>query len=515
MDNVDTLARSLLPDNAPGGAIGVILDGGVRHAQGYGLANLEGGTAFTPHSVFRACSISKQFVCLMILQLVREGKLSLAHHPARYVPGLTGFDRALTLHHLCQNRSGLRDYWCAAMLTGARAESRFSLDEGRALIQSLQEPMFNPGTQYSYSNGNWRILEWIIEAVTGTTLPALLRARVFDPLGMNDTGWGADTGAALPGDTRGYRRVGSHWKPEVTRACWSGDAALLTTLDDYLKWEAAMLLPDSSGLPCADQLALPLLHPDGAPGTYAFGINAWQQGGREMHWHSGALRGWRMVQLRFPQDRAAIVVMINRTENPMPIALKVAECIGLRTTWDEVIAVPAPVRRPLTGAYYSAKLDLLAEVHDAGGNTSLDLGGESVPLLWTGPASLANASGFYRLHVTGDDIHLQARQFGWQDDFQRVADGDDTGKLAGVRFRGEMLDSTMSFSGDGRCLTIHGPAGDSDEYAVRPLARGFLAFDCLRALDELPPGRFTIRLLDGGDIEVGCFMARGLRFQSI
>ena len=138
-------------------------------------------------------------------------------------------------------------------------------------------------------------------------------------------------------------------------------------------------------------------HPDGAPGTYAFGINAWQRGGREMHWHSGALRGWRMVQLRFPQDRAAIVVMINRTENPTLIALKVADCLGLRTTWDEVTAVPAPVRSPLSGAYYSAKLDLLAEVHDAGGNISMDLGGESVPLLWTGATSLANAAGFYRL----------------------------------------------------------------------------------------------------------------------
>jgi D-aminopeptidase len=516
MDAIDQLARTHFPAEAPGGAIGVILDGEIRHARGYGRANLDAALPFTGQSVFRACSVSKQFVCLMVRQLEREGRLTLDDHPAKYLSGLAGFDPALTVRHLCQNRSGLRDYWCVAMLAGAGAESRFSLEDGRHLIHVLKRPMFAPGAQYSYCNGNWRILEWIIESVTARSLPALLQERVFSPLAMHHTGWGADTGATLPGDSRGYRRVGPNWETEVTRACWSGDAALITTLDDFLKWEMAMLGPDLTALPCADTLGEAMPHPDGATGLYAFGINAWRKDDRWMHWHSGALRGWRMVHMRFPQDRATIVVMINRTENPLPIALKVAECIGISTTWDAVTAVAPAVATAadkLSGTYYSARLDLLAEVHAAGGQVSLDLGGETVPLLWTGPDTLANSSGFYRLQWRRDALRIHARQFGWRDDFVRMAAGDEARRLAGGCFHSSLLGSTLTFAGDGSTLTISGAAGESEPYAVRPLARGFLAFDCLRALDELPPGRFTIRLLDNGDITVGCFMARGLAFR--
>ena len=70
----------------------------------------------------------------------------------------------------------------------------------------------------------------------------------------------------------------------------------------------------------------------------------------------------------------------------------------------------------------------------------------------------------------------------------------------------------LAFAADGTSVCVQGSAGESDEYAVRPLAEGFLAFDCLRALDELPPGRFSVRLLPDDQLEVGCFLARGLRF---
>ncbi len=512
MDDIDSLAHDYFAADAPGGAIGLIRDGELRYAKGFGLANLAQQSAFTPSTVFRACSISKQFVCLLVLQLVDEGKLSLDAHPSAYLPEMKSFSPDLTLRHLCQNRSGLRDYWCAAMLTGARAESHYSLEDGRALIQRLSAPMFAPGEQYSYSNGNWRILEWIIEAVTARSLPALLAERIFEPLGMRDSGWGVDTGDVLPGDARGYRRIGSGWKAEITHACWSGDAALLTTLDDFMKWEAAMLRTDGSALRCADQLGKAMPHPDGSNGSYAFGINAWSDGTRWMLWHSGALRGWRMVQMRFPQDRAAIVVMINRTENPMPIALKVAECAGIQTTWDDIVAQPAPNGASMAGIYFSEKLGLLVEVHAAAGNLTLDLGSDSVPILWTGAHTLANASGFYRLERRGDALHIHARQFGWQDTFHRLPPGDASTRVAGRRYRSPLLDATLVFAADGASVRIHGPAGESDEYAVRPLAEGFLAFDCLRALDELPPGRFTLRLLTDEQIEVSCFLARGLRF---
>jgi D-aminopeptidase len=524
MKRLDALCHSLFPANAPGVAIGVLAGNTVRYAMGFGLANLESKIPFTPKTQFRACSICKQFVCLLVRQLEREGKIDLDSHLSRYVPSLTAFPATLRVRHLCQNRSGLQDYWATAMLSGTTAESRFTLDDGGTLIRTLTEPMFAPGTQYRYSNGNWRILEWIIEAVTKRTLPDLLAERVFTRLGMRDSGWGSDTGAALAGNPRGYRHLaanGIQWEEEITRACWSGDAALTTTLDDHLRWEAAMPAPATIALPCADTLGDAMPHSNGEPGYYAFGINAWQQGGgserggRWMHWHSGALRGWRMVQMRFPRERTAIVVMMNRTENPLPYALKIAECIGVKTTWDVVAGQPAPPAHDLNGTYFSTALGLLAEIRGEEDMLTLDLGSESVPLHWTGKHTLANASGFYRLERLGSHLDIRARQFGWREPFLRLPFRDDRTQLAGKQFRCAALRSVIVFSGDGTTLQIHGPGGESDVYPVRALAEGFVAFDCDRALDELPPGRFTIRIGDAQQrIEVGCFLASGFVFEA-
>ena len=378
---LDTLLESAFPADAPGAAIGVVIDGEIRYVKGFGLANLNTRVRFTADTQFRACSVSKQFVCLLVRQLEREGLLALDAHPSKYVPALAKFPESLTVRHLCQNRSGLHDYWCVAMLTGTKLDSRFTLEEGADLIQRLHAPMFPPGAQFSYNNGNWRILEWIIEAVTSRTLPDLLAERVFRPLGMSHTGWGSDTSLELPGNPRGYRRVDNGWEEEVTRTCWSGDAALTTTMNDYLRWELAMLKADTTLLSCADMLAEAMPHPDGERGSYAFGMNAWQQGNRWMHWHSGALRGWRMVQMRFPQDGVAIVVMLNRTENPMPIAMKITECVGVKTTWDEVVAIPSAPDSKIAGVYYAAELDLLVEARDEAGEVSISLGGDYMPLL--------------------------------------------------------------------------------------------------------------------------------------
>ncbi|MBL8525239.1 MAG: serine hydrolase [Betaproteobacteria bacterium] len=502
------------PDE-PGAAIGILAPGGFRYAKGVGLANLEQGIVFSPQTTFRACSITKQFVCLLVRQLEQEGEINLDAHPSRYVPALTAFPATLTVRHLCQNRSGLLDYWCAAMLTGAKAESRFTLEQGAALIQSLNQPMFEPGAQYSYNNGNWRILEWILESVTGKNLSELLSERIFVPLGMSHSYLGSDTSIALPGGSKGYWQPGG-WHQEITRACWSGDAALVTTLDDLLLWEAAMLKPNTGTLPCSDGLDQALPNPDGSPGCYAFGINVWQQDGRWMQWHGGALRGWRMTHFRFPQDGVAIVVMMNRTGNPTPHALALAEELGIKPTWDALVENSPDPHPAVGGVFHCSRLGLVAEVSSMDDEVMLELGGEAVALLWIGPTMLASANGFFRVEVIGNALRIHARHFGWKEDFELVEFRDDRARLSTRKFHNDALKSTISFSQDGNELSITGPLGTSDTYSLRPLAKNLVAFDCKRALDELPPGRFTMRLSDDArQLELSCFLARKIRFDTI
>lgn len=508
------------PADAPGAAIG-ILRGGESLAFGMGLARLAEPAAsampFGPDTAFRACSLTKQFLALLLLQLEGEGRLALHDHPGRHLPALAGFHPTLSLRELAQNRSGLVDYWCAAMLTGARPESPFSLADGLQLITSLPRQMFLPGQGTRYNNGNWRILQWVVEAVSGKSLDVLLRERIFAPLGMTHSFLGEDTAADLPGGTTGYRRVGGQWEREITRIVWSGDAALVTTLNDLLKWEAALLRNDPLLGPVT-RLAETRPHAahGGALGAaaYGFGLNAWSQGGRRMHWHSGALRGFRMVHLRFPDDAAAVVVMLNRTANPMPIALAIAELLGLPPAWPRpqpadasVIGLPDP-----TGNWVSEELDLVAEFSESEGHCHVNLGMDRQKLIRTDVDCLKSTDGFTEIVQRESDLLVTSRLMGFRGEFRRLAANPARDALSSREYWCPELGSRLNLSADGQSVSFSGPHGESEKYALRPLGEGWLAFDCVRALDEAPPGRFHLRPAGHESLLVSCLLAQGFRF---
>lgn len=506
------------PDGAPGAALGIIQHGR-SYAGAAGMASRSPAIAFTPQTRFRACSITKQFVALLLLQVAAEGRLSLDDSPGRYVSALAGYDPTLQLWHLAQNRSGLPDYWCAAMLTGAEPETPFSLAAGRDLILRLQISMFPPGSGTRYSNGNFRILQWVLGAVTGESLATLLQTRIFSPLGMRDTSLGEDTAQPLADGTRGYRQVGPDWEEEITRIVWSGDAGLVTTMADLLRWEAALLGAGPVRLPQAERLAEARLRPDGSRASYAHGVNSWRVGDRSMQWHSGALRGYRMMHLRFPEDATAVVVFLNRTENPMPHALAFARELGLDPAWD--VPTPtlwqnpdAPIDPPWpVGAYHCPALDLVAELAGVATAPTLNLGMDAQPLVRVDAQTLLSADGFTRLELDREGVQIESRSLGFRRRFARLPDRDSRSLLAGRRFRNSILDSVVEFSRDGTALSFAGPHGRSRSYALRSLGGGLLAFDCPRALDEPPPGRFHLRL-DGDALQLACLLAGGpaLRF---
>lgn len=505
------------PPQAPGIGVGLV-DGPESVSFGLGQAHLDPpGAPFTASTHFRACSLTKQFVALLLLQMEEEGRLRLDDPPGRHVPAYSSFDPALTLLDLAQNRSGLVDYWCAAMLTGARPESRFTLDDGQRLLASLPRQMFAPGAFTRYNNGNWRILQQVIESVSRQPLGELLRQRIFEPLGMHDSGLGEDTEAPLKGGTRGYREIGGRWEREITRIEWSGDAALVTHLDDLLKWEAA-LLQGNPRLGPTHRLADARAHAsgalEGAPAPYAFGLNVSCHAGRRMHWHGGALRGFRMVHLRFPDDGAAVVVMLNRTADPLPVALDLAARLGWSAAWPSpeaadasVIGLPDPA-----GAYACEALDLVAEFSEHEGICHLSLGMGRQRLVRTDVDRLATIDGFteVRQHATG--LSILSRHLGCAGHFLRLGPPGAAALPAGRRYHCAELRSHLQASADGRSVHFEGPLGQSESYGLRALGDGWLAFDCLRALDEAPPGRFHLRTDESGGLHLSCLLAQGFRF---
>lgn len=128
-------------------------------------------------------SVSKAFVAATVMQLVDEGLVSLDDRAADYldypfVPAeATVFD---LLHH----SSGIPDYLSEDWHTVVRscpAREPLPYDYVDA------EPLFEPGTEWSYSNTNYLLLGELIESVTGNPVQVEMRSRILDPLGLSDT----------------------------------------------------------------------------------------------------------------------------------------------------------------------------------------------------------------------------------------------------------------------------------------------------------------------------------------
>src|SRR5208282_517561 len=215
----------------PGGAVAILRNGEtlVRHA--WGWANAERRIAFTPRSLFRMCSITKQFTCAAVLDAFPDPSVLDADVRDR-LPNLQQAPPGAL--HLCHNQSGLRDYWAVAMLHGAPAESSFGDTEAARVIAPTRTLHFSPGTSYSYVNQNFRLLSDILQHRTGRTFADLLRTRIFDPAGMPSALLAADT-AAMPDGTQGYEGTPDRgFRAAENRILWTGDAGLGASLDDMI-----------------------------------------------------------------------------------------------------------------------------------------------------------------------------------------------------------------------------------------------------------------------------------------
>src|SRR5689334_25149144 len=104
---------------APGCAAAVSLKGEVVFEQAFGLADLEHNVPNTPQTIFESGSVAKQFTAAALVLLQQDGKLNIDDPVRKYIPELPDYGVPLTIRHLLNHTSGLRDWGTVMGLTGA------------------------------------------------------------------------------------------------------------------------------------------------------------------------------------------------------------------------------------------------------------------------------------------------------------------------------------------------------------------------------------------------------------
>jgi CubicO group peptidase (beta-lactamase class C family) len=174
---------ALVPADQPGCSAAVARNGTVLWAGAAGLADLATGTPVTTETRFDMASVSKQFTATAVLMLQRDGLLSLADPISTYVDGLPDWGATITLDQLMHHTSRIPDYWVELDDIGIGFTD--AADQAMTLDAIRREDELEEGEGYEYSNSNYVLLAAVVERVSGQSLPDFLKARIFDPLGLD------------------------------------------------------------------------------------------------------------------------------------------------------------------------------------------------------------------------------------------------------------------------------------------------------------------------------------------
>lgn len=296
---------------SPGCAVGVARRGQVLLVRGYGMANLETGTPITPATIFESGSVAKQFTAAAILMLAADGKLSLDDPVRKHVPELPDYGRPLLVRHLLDHTSGLREWSNLVALAGwprgTRVHTQADLLEVIVAQKALNYPV---GEYYSYTNSGFALLTTIIERVSGKSLAQFTKERIFEPLGMTNSGWRDDFTRIVPGRAQAYARTqDGAWALAMPFENVVGPGGMLTTVGDWLKWNDAL---DRKALGAiVDSLEKPSTLANGRRIEYGRGLFVRSYRGTREIAHSGSTAGYSTYLARYPDHGLSIAVLCN------------------------------------------------------------------------------------------------------------------------------------------------------------------------------------------------------------
>jgi len=312
---IDALFSDWARDRQPGASLAVVSKGEVVLKKSYGLADLEHNVPLSSSSVFYICSITKQFACTALLMLEQDGKLSLEDEVQKHLPELPRFEQKLTIRHLLNNTSGLRDELTLLLFSGIGFEQAISRDDLFDMVTRQKTLDFPPATRYRYSNSNFMLASVIVERVSGEDFRAFLTKRIFKPLGMNSTRLCDDNSELIPNVARPYSRdQGGAWHRNLALVELSGDGGILSSVDDMLIWHANYR---QNRLPVPDlmqKLATRGRMVNGHSVTYGLGLRTPEYRGHRAWMHGGGWPGYTHELVHFPDDDLGILLFTNRDD---------------------------------------------------------------------------------------------------------------------------------------------------------------------------------------------------------
>lgn len=310
-----------------GTSVGVMKDGRILMAKGYGYADLENEVRATEHTVYRVGSVTKQFTAAAIMLLAERGQLSLEDDLTTFLPDYPTRGHGITVDRLLTHTSGIKGY---TAMPAFWEQSRLDLSHEQMIALFSAEPFeFAPGERWQYNNSAYYLLGVIIEKVTGQSYADFLQANLYERLGLGATHF-LDEAPIIKHRARGYEvRNGRvvNADPLSMKLPYAA-GSLGSSVLDLLTWATALaqhrlLEPESYR-----RMITPAVLNDGSRTTYGYGLSIGDMEGRRKISHGGGINGFRAHLAHYPDDDLAVVVLCNTgSANPDMIESRIARLV--------------------------------------------------------------------------------------------------------------------------------------------------------------------------------------------
>ena len=261
LDEATNLLRRFVEEDKIAGAVaGLARHGKVAYLEAVGVQDLDTRAPMTERSIFRIYSMTKSVTAVAAMTLLEDGRFELSDPVSTYLPEFGDVmvkpsedvaasppARPITVQDLLLHTSGL-SHRTSQLYRRAEVRSR-AIPLTQFIVNITRAPLMeDPGTRYRYSAGP-TVVGRLVEVWSGTSLDVFMHERLFEPLGMADTGFWVkpDQHARLttvyePTSEDGLVPIEIEPVPFTERpSLIEGAVGLVSTVPDFLRFTQMLL----------------------------------------------------------------------------------------------------------------------------------------------------------------------------------------------------------------------------------------------------------------------------------
>jgi CubicO group peptidase (beta-lactamase class C family) len=302
VNNIDSLMNYCHINGLFNGTVLVSQNNEVIYRNSFGYADFDKNEFLIPESSFYLASVSKQFTTMAVMLLKERGKLSYEDRLSDYFSDFPEYADIVTIRHMMTHTSGIPDHY------GLNAyKVGLNNDDVYELLMKQEELDFEPGNQFSYSNGGYVLLSMIVEKASGEPFHEFMKTNIFIPLEMTNTLVYDKSEPMIANRAIGYNTSGKLDDYEIFT---TGAGGIYSNVDDLFKWDQALNSDQLISSESLNEAYKPYVLSSGDTSFYGFGWGINQ----EKNWvgHSGGLSGFRTYLRRYHDKGNTFMLLTNK-----------------------------------------------------------------------------------------------------------------------------------------------------------------------------------------------------------